>query len=100
MTDNLNFVTDGTLDRICAQRQHRHDVFRESLRNKLKDIAADTEKATDYCRCLVKAGADVSIELDELESTARGLLLVAWLMKREQSKTNRKIQSATQRNRT
>ena len=97
---SINFVTDGTIERICSQRQHRHDVFREGLRHKLKDIADDTEKATDYCRCLIKAGADVSMELDELESTARGLLLVARLMKREQSKTNRKIQSATQRNRT
>lgn len=80
---DVNFVSDGTLDRILARRQHLSDVLREGFRQKLTHIADDCEKATDYCRNLMKAGGDVSDELDELETTARALLLVALILKRE-----------------
>lgn len=81
---DLNFVTDGTLERIAARRNHVEELRREFFRERLKMIATDTEQAVDYCRDLILSGADTSEELTELETTARGLLLVALLLKREQ----------------
>lgn len=84
---SLDFVTDGTLERVLRPRTrlaHHRDILRECLKHKLKHIANDTEKATDYCRDLIRSGGDVTEELKELECTANGLLLVVLLLKREQ----------------
>lgn len=64
-------------------RERYEAIQREGLKTKLKHIADDTEAATDYCRRLIRAGADVSEELKELETTGNGLALVAGLLKLE-----------------
>lgn len=74
---------ERTTDEPARRRQHVEDIRREYFKGKLKHIADDTEKAVDYCRDLIRAGSDVKDELAELETTARGLLLVALLLKRE-----------------
>ena len=66
-----------------TRQEHYNDIQRESLKRKLKHIADDSEQAVVYCRSLIRGGADVSEELDELTCTANGLLLVAALLKRE-----------------
>ena len=81
---DINFITDGTVERIVAPRsikQHVEDIRRECLKSKLKHLADDCEVAQDYCRDLMRSGADVSEELSELETTARGLLFVVLLLK-------------------
>ena len=81
---NLNFVSDGTLDKILAKPTRTiTDIQREAFRRKLKHIADDTEQATDYCRRLMREGADVSEELKELAQTGNGLALVAGILKLE-----------------
>lgn len=68
---------------VRSRQQHTEDVRRESFKHALKTLANDAERAVEYCRDLMRSGADVSDELDELETTARGLLLVALLLRRE-----------------
>lgn len=77
------FLDRDPIDRIAARRKHLAEVLREGLKRKLSHVADDCEKATDYCRDLMKTHEDVSEELDELETTARALLLVALILKRE-----------------
>lgn len=83
---DVNFVTDGTIERVCSRQQQYQDILRESFRQQLKHVANDVEKATDYCRHMKLVGADVTEELKELETTAHGLLLVAGLLKLEQER--------------
>ena len=66
-----------------SRAQHMEDIRREYFKRKLSQIADQTEQATDYCRELMRSGADVSEELKELEATGHALVLVALLMKRE-----------------
>lgn len=66
-----------------SRAQHTEDIRREYFKHKLKMIADDVERAEDYCRELIRTGADVSEELKELEATGRALVLVAMLLKRE-----------------
>ena len=85
---NLAFVTNGTLDtQPRSRRQHMADIRRECFRHKLKHLDDDCENAVDFCRELMQSGEDVSEELEQLETAARGLLLVAGLLKRETEKT-------------
>lgn len=85
MKDDINFITDGTLERIFARRRTILDIRREGFRIKLKHINADSESMVDYCRDLKRSGADVSEELKELEGIGNGLLLLAMILKREQN---------------
>ena len=71
---------------MCASEQRRQrmtDIRREGFARKLAHIAADADGAVDYCRDLIRSGATVTDELNELETYARALLLVALLLKRE-----------------
>lgn len=71
------------IERIRADKQRMEEIRRDGLKRKLKHLSDDCEQAQDYCRDLIRSGADVSEELNEMETTARGLLLVALLLKRE-----------------
>jgi hypothetical protein len=77
---------DKEIDRAARDRQRMADIQRDGFRRKLLHLANDSERAQDYCRALIRAGADVSDELKDMETTARALLLVAMILKRE---TNR-----------
>ena len=86
---NFNFLTNGTLDRadpIEQRRRHMAEIRREGFRQKIKHIADDTEQAVDYCRDLMRSGADVTEELKKMQVTANGLMLVAALLQREAEK--------------
>ena len=88
---SVNFVTDGTLDRIIEPRsrtQHMEDIRRECFRHKIKHLSDDAECAADFCRDLMQSGADVTEELNELQIAANGLMLVAALLNREAEKSN------------
>ncbi len=80
---DLNFVSDGTIDRIAQRKQHMEDIRRDAFRRRLKAIADECEEAMDHCRALIRAGSDVSEELKELDETGAGLQLVAKLFKLE-----------------
>lgn len=79
---DVNFVTDGTIERICRDKKTREDVLREGLTQKLKHMQNHAEGATEYLRDLIKAGADVSEELKEGELFAHSFMLVVLLLKR------------------
>lgn len=85
---DLNFVTDGTIERICRDKRTREDALREGLAQKLKHTQNHAEGITDYLRDLIKAGADVSAELKEAEAFAHSLALVVLLMKRQVGNSN------------
>ncbi len=78
---DLNWVTDGTIDRIAQRRQHMEDIRRDAFKRRLKAIADEVEEANAHCRALICSGADVSKELLELETIANGLLLVAGILR-------------------
>lgn len=71
------------IDRIAQRKQHYAALYRDALKRQLKLVADHCEEAQDHCRQLIRANEDVSEELDELETTARALLLVALILKRE-----------------
>lgn len=79
---DVNFVTDGTVERICRDRKTRHDSLREGFAQKIKHAQNHAEGATDYLRDLIKSGADVTEELREAELFAHSLSLVVLLLKR------------------
>lgn len=66
-----------------SRKQHMEDIRRDAFKKRLLLIADNSEEATDHCRDMIRAGSDVTEELNELETTARGLLLLALLLKRE-----------------
>ena len=80
---NLNFITDGTIERICAQRNRRAEILRECFTNQLKHIQDSSEAMTDYCRDMQRAGIDARPELNEAETYLKSLLLLVGVMKLE-----------------
>ncbi len=80
---NLNFITDGTIERLCAQRNRRAEVLRECFNNKISRIQDDAEAMTDYCRDMQRAGIDARPELTEAENYLKSLLLLVGIMKLE-----------------
>ena len=88
MSSVFSFLDKPDADPVARRRQHIEEIRRESFRHKLKHVANDSEQAVDYCRDLIRSGADVSEELDELICAANGLLLVAALLKREAGVSN------------
>lgn len=80
------FLNRDPIDRIAQRRQHMEDIRRDAFKRKIKLIGDDCEEAQEHCRALIRAGSDVSEEIDELLTTARAVLLVALILKREQVK--------------
>jgi hypothetical protein len=82
----LNFVTDGTVERICRDRKTREDAMREGFQQKLKLAQDHAEGATDYLRDMIRAGIDVTEELKQAEAFGRSLTLVSLLLKHHAEK--------------
>ncbi len=82
---DLNFVTDGTLDRVLRRRNHHAEVLRECFKHSIERIHNDVEAMTDYCREMVKHNIDATEELKDAETTIKAMLLVVLLLKREQN---------------
>ena len=80
--DNMPSAHDQWVERL---KKHEDDTRREFFKRRLQHIADDCEKAQEHCRALMKAGADVTEELKEMESIGYAMSLVAMLLKREQS---------------
>lgn len=80
---DLNFVTDGTIERVCAQRSRRHEVLREVFTHRLSRLQDDAERMTDICRDLIRAGANPTEELKEAETFIKALSLLLMVLQRE-----------------
>lgn len=88
---DINFVSDGTLERILAPRSRQQvlrDIALEGFKHKLSHLRNNCEQMETYCRDLIKSGGDPTEELKELEQTGHALVLVALLLKREWEKAN------------
>lgn len=81
---DLSFV--DRLPELFARRQHYRDVVREFLRSHIERIQDDVDSAVDRTRDLIKAGGDPTEELNQLDEYAKGLELVAALLRREAEK--------------
>lgn len=79
-TVDLSFADRLPLERIIAREA---DAQRESFRQSIKHLHNRAEATLDYAGKMIRAKSDVSEELDELETLARGLLLSVLLWKRE-----------------
>lgn len=86
MSDFAFLDRDQAIDAIAARRERYESVLREGFANKAKWLQNDVEQLQDYTRNLMRAGFDATEELNELETFANGLMLVALLLKREASK--------------
>jgi hypothetical protein len=72
------------LDHVLARHRDRYvEVLRESLARKLDHANDDAEAAQDYCRKLIREGADITEDLKELECLGNAVLLVALMLRRE-----------------
>lgn len=80
---DINFITDGAVERVCARRRHDGEVLREGFAQKAKHLQDDAERSLDYCRDMVRGRYDVTDELQELEAFANGLLLAVLLLKHQ-----------------
>lgn len=75
-----NVVEIAALERMERDRNRTLDIYRENFRRYLSHMQDDNEKMQDYCRRLIREGADVSEELKELETLGHAALLVAALL--------------------
>ncbi len=82
---DLNFITDGTLDRVLRRRKDHAEVLRECFKHSVERIHNDVEAMTDYCREMVKHRVDATEELQDAETTIKAMLLVVLLLQREQN---------------
>lgn len=82
MTD-LSFITDGTIERICGQRERRQDMFREIAKRKLHHVFLDAEQARDALRAVIVAGGGIDDELEELRQLINDMALMTALLERE-----------------
>lgn len=80
---DLNFVTDGTLDRIFAHRRSRADDLREWLKFDLERIQDYAERVTEHSRELCKLGVDCTEELKAASEYLSGVALLAQVLWRE-----------------
>lgn len=88
MTDLVSFdqaLLDERAARSQRQRAHHQHVLRECFKHKLKHIADDTEAMTDYCREMIRAGYDVSEELEHAETIIKAELLAVKVLQRERA---------------
>lgn len=65
-----------------TRAQHIEDVRREFLKLNLKRFTNEAEKLQERFRDLIASGADVTDELNELDTTANGLMLVLALLRK------------------
>ncbi len=74
---DLSFVTDGTLDRILARRNRREEGLRECFQHNLNNAHLSTDTALAHLGDMVRAGIDVSeeIELCRVEIAAFALMV-------------------------
>lgn len=80
---DLNFVTDGTLDRIIARQPDRYEnVLRYSFRHHMERALRDAKNALDYSKALVRGGYPAFHELEEIETAVRGMLLAVLIEQR------------------
>jgi hypothetical protein len=78
-----DLVAFPDVDLPAMQVREDNDRLREFIARHLKRMANHGEQAADYARILLRSGADVSDQLNEMEATANALLLTALLFKRE-----------------
>lgn len=83
---DVNFVTDGTIERICRDKKTREDAMREGFQQKLKLAQDHSEGATDYLRDMVRAGIDVTEELKQAEAFSRSMTLIVLILRHQQNK--------------
>lgn len=80
---DLNFITDGTIERICAQRNRREEVLRECFSHDLKLAFDYAEAAMDHCRDMKRARFNTTEELAEARVTLEAFLVAVMAMQRE-----------------
>lgn len=81
---DLNFVTDGTIDRICSQRTQRHELLQECFKHNIKRAFDYAEAALDHCGSLQRAGFGTIEELDEAEVLLKAFLVQVMALRRAQ----------------
>lgn len=67
-------------------REHHRDVLREALRHRIELVQDDCDEAVDRARDLMKAGGDITDELNALEGYSQSLQIVVALLRREAAK--------------
>lgn len=87
---DLNFVTDGTLDRIIARQPDRYEnVLRYSFRHHMDMALKQAKNALDYSKALVRGGYPAFHELEEIETAVRGMLLAVLIEQRAHANLNK-----------
>lgn len=80
---DLNFVTDGTLERILNRKHDRYgELLHEAFAHNLKHALNYAERALEYSKSLAAHGYDIFDELEQAETFARGLLLAVLLQQK------------------
>lgn len=77
---DLNFVTDGTIERVCARRSRWEETLRDCAKHDLSLALDYAEAAMDHCRAMQRSKFDATTELAETETFLRTFLLAVLLM--------------------
>jgi hypothetical protein len=81
---DLNFVTDGTIDRIACQRAHREAILRDCAKHDLKLSLDYAEAALDHLRDMQRARFSAVEELKDTRVTLEAFLVAVMAMQREE----------------
>lgn len=80
---DLNFVTDGTLERIVSRKSDRYgELLHEAFAYNLKTAQNYGEKFLSFSTKLANHGYEIFEELEQAETFARGLLLAVLLQQK------------------
>jgi hypothetical protein len=89
---DLNFITDGTIERVIApktwQRRRIEDECEFFERN-LHHAFNYAEAALDNCKSLARLGCPMFDRLEEVETYVRGLLLAVLLLQSQHAKVEK-----------
>ncbi len=82
---DLNFITDGTIDRILQRRSHREAILRNCAKHDLDLSLNYAEAALDHLEAMRRAKYNVTEELKDTRVTLEAYLVAVMAMQREEN---------------
>ncbi len=81
---DLNFITDGSIDRILQRRSHREAILRNCAKHDLDLSLNYAEAALDHLKDMRRAKYSVTEELKDTRVMLEAYLVAVMAMQREE----------------
>ncbi len=82
---DLNFITDGSIDRILQRRSHREAILRNCAKHDLDLSLNYAEAALDHLKDMRRAKYNVTEELKDTRVMLEAYLVAVMAMQREEN---------------